>query len=220
MVARTKNILLHVGTRDLQNNGIQNYEFAKLFAVCNQTWKDANIYMSLIMRRRDKPYDIILDENKQIRQVLEKFPNIRIIEQFEPPDRMFHDDVHLNNYGISAIVNHLKIALNLSPPFMSKRRKSGQGRRSDMPQREDTFRPQSAPLSVQPSPYNLNTHQESVRPLSNPPFTDNFQFHTQNANAFQNANMLPPVAPWIPHQNQANLFMQMRNPWGWPMCPS
>jgi hypothetical protein len=64
MVARTKNILLHVGTRDLQNNGIQNYEFAKLFAVCNQTWKDANIYMSLIMRRRDKPYDIILDENK------------------------------------------------------------------------------------------------------------------------------------------------------------
>jgi hypothetical protein len=84
---------------------------------------------------------IILDENKQVRQVLEKFPNIRIIEQFEPPDRMFHDDVHLNNYGISAIVNHLKIALNLSPPFMSKRRKSGQGRRSDVPQRENTFRP-------------------------------------------------------------------------------
>jgi hypothetical protein len=68
--------------------------------VCSQTWKDANIYMSLIMRRRDKSYDIILDANKQIRQILEKFPNIRIIEQFEPSDRMFHDDVHLNNYGI------------------------------------------------------------------------------------------------------------------------
>jgi hypothetical protein len=50
--------------------------------------------------------------NKQIRQILEKFPNIRIIEQFEPSDRMFHDDVHLNNYGISAIANHLKIALD------------------------------------------------------------------------------------------------------------
>ena len=122
----TKNILLHVGIRDLQNNGIQNHEFAKLFEVCSQTWKDANIYMSLIMRRRDKSYDIILDANKQIRQILQKFPNIRIIEQFEPSDRMFHYDVHLNNYGISAIVNHLKIALNLSPSFMSNRRKSGQ----------------------------------------------------------------------------------------------
>ena len=100
------------------------------------------------MRRRDKSYDIILDANKQIRQILEKFPNIRIIEQFEPSDRMFHDDVHLNNYGISSIVNHLKIAHNLSPSFMSNRRKSNQGRRFDVPQREDTFRPQSAPLQI------------------------------------------------------------------------
>jgi hypothetical protein len=61
------------------------------------------------------PDECVNGANQQIKSATEQCC-VKIIDQFMPTEResMFHDDVHLNNAGLAAMVRHLKTALRLS----------------------------------------------------------------------------------------------------------
>ncbi|CAC5425243.1 unnamed protein product [Mytilus coruscus] len=114
-----KNILIHIGTRDLQGEGVHEDEFSQLLDQCTKTWNNSSIYVLPIISRKDIHDDIVNEANNTIELVCDLYPSIHKIEQFEPSYDMFHDDVHLNyGKGLPAIVNHLKIALNI--PYTTK----------------------------------------------------------------------------------------------------
>ncbi|CAC5404145.1 unnamed protein product [Mytilus coruscus] len=110
-----KNILIHIGTRDLQGEGVKEDEFPQLFDQCTKTWNNSSIYVLPIISRKDIHDDIVNQANNTIELVCDLYPSIHKIEPFEPSYDMFHDDVYLNyGKGLPAIVKHLKIALNIS----------------------------------------------------------------------------------------------------------
>ena len=67
MPYNAKNIILHVGTSGLQNGGVKGDEFDRLLSVATNTWKDANIYVSLITSRKDMAHEDISEENRCIK---------------------------------------------------------------------------------------------------------------------------------------------------------
>ncbi|XP_071138479.1 uncharacterized protein [Mytilus edulis] len=110
-----KNILIHIGARDLQGEGVREDEFSQLLDQCTKMWNNSNIYVLPIIYRKDFHDDIVNEANNIIELVCDLYPSIHKIERFEPSYDMFHDDVHLNyGKGLPAIVKHLKIALNIS----------------------------------------------------------------------------------------------------------
>lgn len=112
-----KNILINIGTRDLRNpNGVEREVFLDLCETLTNMWPNTKIYFLPIIRRKDIPYDQVKQANSIIAYECRKFPNITLINNFEPTDDMFHDQAHLNNKkGLPAVVRHLKNALNMYP---------------------------------------------------------------------------------------------------------
>lgn len=217
-----KNVILHIGTRDLQKEGVKVHEFEELFQQCITTMKETNIYMSLITKRMDQLDENVDEANRIIRSVCEKFPNISIIDEFRPSANMFHDKVHLNNSGIPAIVKHLKLALGISRPSEDKpyvKLNNPNQFSANTPRRGEHNRPLSAP-PYHSSQSGVNYQQSVVRPHSNPSIFENCQPQVQNTNSFPPPNQMQPPYQWIPPQYQANMFMPWRNPWGWPPGPT
>jgi hypothetical protein len=121
-----KNVIIHVGTRDVQgeNIGFKETDYIDLIKVCRESWRDTNLYISLITERKDIQTDYVLQANQIIRSACEKTQDlgihVSIIEQFKPGEDMFHDDVHLNNKGVATIVKHIKGAVGLSSSRVAK----------------------------------------------------------------------------------------------------
>jgi hypothetical protein len=59
-----KNVLIHVGTRDIQTDGVKATEFTSLLDTCTKTLGNAKIYVSLMTRRRDIPDQEISTVNR------------------------------------------------------------------------------------------------------------------------------------------------------------
>ncbi|CAC5378291.1 unnamed protein product [Mytilus coruscus] len=109
-----KNILIHIGTRDLQGEGVHEDEFSQLLDQCTKTWNNSSIYVLPIISRKDIHDDIVNEAYNTIELICDLYPSIHKNERFEPSYDMFHDDVQLNyGKGLPAIVKHLKIALNI-----------------------------------------------------------------------------------------------------------
>jgi len=113
-----KNVLIHIGTRDLQNHGeVNSEEFENLFTTAEQMWPSAKIFIMPIIRRKDMANESIEAANEIIATECAKFETITLINKFEPSDDMFYDNVHLNNKkGLPEIVKHLKTAMKMYPP--------------------------------------------------------------------------------------------------------
>ena len=113
-----KNVIVHVGTRDLQNDGVNETDFVNLIKVCRERWSDSITYISLITGRKDLSHECVSQANQTIRLACEKAraqgAHVSIIDQFIPREDMFHDDIHLNNRGLAAMVKHLKLCVGLS----------------------------------------------------------------------------------------------------------
>ncbi|CAG2189947.1 unnamed protein product [Mytilus edulis] len=190
----TKNVLLHIGTRDLQNTGInKDDEFVKLLDI-----------------RRDFSDKMVTEANQIICSVCTNYPNVTVIEQFRPSDNMFHDQVHLNNLGLSVIIKHLKAAMNLSTP--SPRPLRHQYGQSNGPWND---RPSSAPpfQNIQLPMNNM----DMTRPSSNPSAFES----PQMTNHISPMNMMtpPPANPfmqWVPPQIPMNMCAPWRQSWNVP----
>ncbi|VDI50281.1 Hypothetical predicted protein [Mytilus galloprovincialis] len=206
----TKNVLLHIGTRDLQNNGIKDDEFVKLLDMCTKTWIHAKVYVSLITSRRDFSDKMVTEANQIIGSVCTNYSNVTVIEQFRPSDNMFHDQVHLNNLGLSVIIKHLKAAMNLSPPSPRPlRHQYGQpnGSWNDRPSSAPPFQNIQLPMN----------NMDMTRPLSNPSAFES----PQMTNHISPMNMMtpPPANPfmqWFPPQIPMNMCAPWRQPWNVP----
>lgn len=109
-----KNIIINIGTRDLQNSGIVNSEFNQLFEIAEKTWPNAKINILPIIYRQDMAKQIVDEANLIICIEGEKFKKVSLLNKFELSNEMFYDQVHLNNnQGLPALVKHLKSELKL-----------------------------------------------------------------------------------------------------------
>lgn len=100
-----KNILINIGTRDLQGEGVKEDEFSHLLDSCTKTWENSIIYLLPIIPRLDIDNYIVNRANNSINLVCDLYPGVIKIERFQPTNDMFHDDVHLNyRNGLPAIV--------------------------------------------------------------------------------------------------------------------
>lgn len=82
-----KNVLIHIGTRDLQNHGVvSDEEFKNLFEASEKMWPNTTFFILPIIRRKD---EIIDAANEIIISECEKFEAITLIKKFEPSEDMF-----------------------------------------------------------------------------------------------------------------------------------
>lgn len=204
-------MLLHIGTRDLQQDGVKESEFVELLDTCIKVWKNTKVFVSLITERKDKSVQSIDEANRVIMSVCSNYSHVTVIDKFKPTDEMFYDQVHLNNkFGLPAMIRHLKSAMNLPVYNPSEKQRHSQNRAYN--------RPPSAPL---PHRYNVQHNPSSGnldmnRPLSNPSVSEN----TPATNSVQHVNMMnhsPSVPhnniPWLP-QNQPMIgFPPWTQPW-------
>ena len=110
---KPKNVLINIGTRDLQNAGVNHEDFSDLFHAATDSWKNSKIYVLPIINRKDRSEEEISSANNTIRQVCESYP-VNLLEKFAASDDMFHDEVHLNfQKGLPALVKHLKETLGI-----------------------------------------------------------------------------------------------------------
>lgn len=161
-------------------------DFVDLIKVCRESWMDANIYISLITERKDLPNGCVLQVNQTIRLACEKAQNlgihVSIIEQVKPREDMFHDDIHLNNKGVAAIVKHIKLAVGLSG---NRDAKLVNVQRPDKQKESVNYNvSQSDPACVH--------HPFASGSFVNPPFLPNMQWQ----NPF--TCMWPPYPMWPP----------------------
>jgi hypothetical protein len=107
-----------------ENIGFKETDYIDLIKVCRESWRNTNLYISLITERKDIQTDYVLQANQIIRSACEITQDlgihVSIIEQFKPGEDMFHDDVHLNNKGVATIVKHIKGAVGLSSSRAAK----------------------------------------------------------------------------------------------------
>jgi FtsZ-binding cell division protein ZapB len=197
-----KNVILHVGTRDLQKNVMDSTEFTTLVETCNSTWSNAVIYISPIMTRRDMPDECVNEANQQIKSATEQC-GVKIIDQFMPTESMFHDDVHLNNAGLASMVRHLKTALGLSKA--APRTPTRVNHQTSVIKRKNTQPPPTVPNSQMQS-----VKQDSNNSLAYPPYYPHCRPSVQGIppNLFYPPSVPP---PW---------FLGPNNPFAYPpMCP-
>lgn len=182
-----KNILINIGTRDLQNtNGVKNEDFVDLCETLTKTWPNAKIFFLPIIRRKDISYDKVKHANSIIASECNKYSKISLIENFEPSDDMFHDLVHLNNRkGLPAVVRHLKNAMNMYPHKNEHNSNFNYHR-------------------------NSTSHKGGYRNQKSMRHTDSAE---QNI-SFDRPMMSCPPPPWIPPNNQ--FLPQWQTPWYWP----
>ena len=112
-----KNVLIHIGTRDLQSHGVvSDEEFKNLFEASENMWPNAKNCILPIIRRKDMSNKIMDAANEIIISECVKFEAITLTKKFVPSEDMFFDNVHPNNKrGLPEIVKHLKTALNMYP---------------------------------------------------------------------------------------------------------
>jgi hypothetical protein len=85
-----KNVLIHIGTRDLQNHGVvSDEEFNNLFEASEQMWPNSKKCILPIIRRKDMSNEIIDAANEIIISDCEKFEAISLIKKFVPSEDMF-----------------------------------------------------------------------------------------------------------------------------------
>ena len=165
-----KNVLLHIGTRDTENNGIKDHEFTDLLETCVKIWPHAKIYISLIMERQDEFGARVPDANRVILSVCELFPELVVVDQFHPEDDMFYNEIDLNNMGLGAMVKHLKTAMGLSRPNQNNNRKispQGSQHRTDY-KANDQGQKRSVPQQQRIFPKSDDNNNANERPKSDP----------------------------------------------------
>ena len=189
------NVLIHIGTRDLQGStpDIHENDFTSLFELMSNTWPEAMIYFLPLIRRKDIPFEHINNANLTIKEAAGKTSSkVKIIDRFNPTDEMFYDDVHLNNTkGLPALVKHLKSALNMKmEKRQSPKSRDGYGVPSSVPSRQQ--------ISSPPPPW---LRPNSVNPNMPPPW------------------MTPPPVQNLPHAFSPWAYMPL--PWNnrWSALP-
>lgn len=191
-----KNVIIHVGTRELQNGGVKETNFVDLIKVCRESWRDANIYISLITERKDLPNDCVSRANQSIRLACEKAQNlgihVSIIEQFKPSEDMFHDDIHLNNKGVAAIVKHIKLAVGLSGNRDAKRVNVQRPYKQNMSVK---YSPNAPKPNVSQSDPAFVHHPLAGAPFVKPPFLPNMQWQNPFTCMWPPYPMWPPMPP-------------------------
>jgi hypothetical protein len=188
-----KNVIVHVGTRDLQNDGVSEADFVNLINACRERWSDSITYISLITGRKDLSHDCVSQANQTIRLACEKAraqgARLSIIDQFRPRDDMFHDDIHLNNRGLAAMVKHLKLSVGLSSGNSDAKRPNV---RRVNNQNQSVKSTSNAPLDV----------VRNVPPLVHYPFADGQVVKPNMLSNMQWQNpypcMWPPFPMWPP----------------------
>lgn len=108
-----KHVIIHIGSRDLQNKGVNLKDFCNLFKVATETWPNAHINVLPLMRRKDINFNKIRNANSTIANAASRFTNISVMECFHPTDDMFYDVVHMNNHtGLPALTEHVRKCVN------------------------------------------------------------------------------------------------------------
>ena len=109
---KPNNVIINIGTRDLQSSGLKNSEFSDLFDSTNKIWPNTKIHVLPIIYRRDMQKAKVDEANKLISSEAAKCENITVFNKFETTIEMYHDHVHLNyRSGLPALVKHLKSEL-------------------------------------------------------------------------------------------------------------
>jgi hypothetical protein len=111
---KPKRVIIHIGTRDVQKNGIRLEHFTNLFSEATKIWPNAKIHVLPLMNRKDVHSSRIAEANEIIVKAVSGFSQVEALHSFHPKEDMFWDNVHLNTYsGIPALVNHLQRVLEI-----------------------------------------------------------------------------------------------------------
>lgn len=115
-----KRVLLHIGARDLHENGVKEQEYKELFNCITKSWPDSDIYVLPILKRKDVPNSEIELANRRILEASKGY-NLTVLRSFNPSEDMYFDNAHLNTHkGIPAIVRFLKSAMNIQMPTLGR----------------------------------------------------------------------------------------------------
>ena len=213
-----KKIILHIGARDLQQDGLKREEFLTLFTELSTIWPDATTHVLPLMRRKDMDIKHITEANSIIINAASSFSNVKIMHCFHPTDNMYFDNVHLNTRnGVPALVRHLKVELNILPSQNDRRPKFQRNR----PMRETNFNnnkrgprlnPQISDSVIPPikTPYN----NDSTFPPTRTAYSGEPAYPQMRTPSFMQNQQAPPfqmpmpfINPWLWNQ-----FCQMNNP--------
>ncbi|CAC5377056.1 unnamed protein product [Mytilus coruscus] len=203
-----KNILIHIGTRDLQGEGVHEDGFSQLLDQCTKTLNNSSIYVLPIISRKDIHDDIVNEANNTIELVCNLYPSIHKIERFDQGYDMFHDDVHLNyGKGIPAIVKHLNlIAQNIPYTNNTQQQRNRRQGENNFSRSTHQLYYRRDGLNVTNHNTNMNSHQ-GVNPLHG--------FNHHYPPSFNQQHMMPWFLPTNHSMNNPN-FNNWRNPWSFP----
>ncbi|CAC5397838.1 unnamed protein product [Mytilus coruscus] len=221
-----KNILIYIGTKDLQSEGVKEEEFGNLLEIASKTWNDSKIFILPIVKRKDIPNEVVNEANKIRKSACNFFPHVCLIDPFEPSEDMFYDDVHLNNNrGLPNMVKHLKMAMNIYRPtenhgFRPTQRHTSSTSRHVNNRREVKDYDRNKNQQNSTVPYVTN-NCDIERPITNQtmephPITPSAYMqgssHYQQPSAFPQQNIMP----WLPPPNFQPPLMPWQQPWQWP----
>ncbi|CAG2241549.1 unnamed protein product [Mytilus edulis] len=224
-----KNILIHIGTRDLQSEGVKEEEFGNLLEIASKTWNSSKIFILPIVKRKDIPNEDVNEANKILQSACNFFPHVCLIDPFEPSEDMFYDDVHLNNNrGLPNMVKHLKMAMNIYRPTENhgfrptQRHTSSTSRHVNNRREVKDYHDYGRNINQQNSTASYVTNNWDIeRPISNqtmephpitPPAYIQGSSHYQQPSSFPQQNFMP----WLPPPNFQPPLMPWQNPWQWP----
>ena len=221
-----QNVLIHIGTRDLQNkHGVKNDEYQNLYVKATETWPQAKIYVMPIIRRKDITIEEIDKANSVIAQECENFESITLLDKFSPTNDMFYDQVHLNNQkGLPAMVKHLKHGMKM---YTKEQTMHNRQTRNPYPRQGGQYNG-SQRNPPRPSQGNLTSNnfemdrQSIVPPFDFPRFSSRPSQGNQTSNNFEmdRQSLVPPFEvprfPWVPPPNN---FPPWQNPWFWQLPP-
>ncbi|XP_071139807.1 uncharacterized protein [Mytilus edulis] len=177
---RPKRVLIHIGARDVQKDGVNKNEFKLMFESIIKTWPTSDIYILPILYRKDIENLTIDEANDRIISVAHDYPSFNILKRFIPTDDMFFDYVHLNDSrGIPAIVKFLKRQMKIpftqanTPPRISNKPSVYHGETKNYRQNKADINNNNQYSPPHRNPYyNNNTGQ----PLLRNPYNNNGQY--------------------------------------------
>lgn len=202
-----RRVLVHIGTRDLQQSDVNADNFRELFTLLTTTWPESEIYLLPILKRKDIQDNVVREANNTIQTVGDEFSKVKILDIFEPLNDMFHDNVHLSDHkGLPAVVKHLKVGMKIS---LYDQTKSDSRKQNRSPQ-------QALPVSHEHVNRDNSIPKTNVPTCSyvTPPFNQSPLSVQSNMQQFQPVNIPSmPQSVHVPPMPQSH--MPFYNPWLW-----
>ena len=208
---RPKRVLIHIGTRDIRNDGVNKNEFKLMFESVLKSWPSSDVYILPLLYRKDTENFVIDEANDRIISVAHDYPTLNILKGFILTDDMFYDYVHLNDSrGIPAIINFLKRQMNIpftqsnTPQRMSNKPSIRHGELKNFNPRQYNERPA----------HNVDINNNNQRPplLRNSFTNNNNQWPSPLGNPYNHNNQRPPPLG-NPYNNNNQCPPPLRNPY-------